>query len=587
MDSPFDVLVVGAGCAGMRAAIEAHDAGARVAVVSKLHPTRSHSGAAEGGINAALGNKADDNPETHAFDTVKGSDYLGDQDAIEIFTREAPGDIYQLEQWGCVFSRNAEGKLDQRPFGAAGSPRTVYSADITGHVLIQVLFEQLAKRMEQGLVVFEEYFAFRLVEDDGRCTGVVCWDLLNGGVKVVLGASTILATGGMGRLYRATTNAYACTGDGMAMALRAGLPLKDMEFMQFHPTTMYPSGILITEGCRGEGGFLINKDGERFMKRYAPNALELASRDVVSRSETTEIEAGRGVNGSVMLDLRHLGPEKIMKKLPGSRDLAITYAGVDPIYEPIPVRPGAHYHMGGVQTDEWGLTELDGLYAAGEVACVSVHGANRLGGNSLMETITFGRRAGLHAAEHAMTRAARSNGHAEAARSDAESWVKRAARQLARRASVADPRRARPVDARELRRLPLSGPDGEADRGDRRASRSSRPGDRDRGQGLRVQQRPHPGDRARLHARPGRGDAPGRARAPGVPGCALASLGLPGPRRRELPQAFAHPLGERRAAAGVRRRPHDEVGADGEVLLMRQSRRGVGTVRCTIRQRRR
>ena len=379
MDAPFDVLVVGAGCAGMRAAIEAHDAGARVAVVSKLHPTRSHSGAAEGGINAALGNKAEDNPETHAFDTVKGSDYLGDQDAIEIFTREAPGDIYQLEQWGCVFSRNAEGKLDQRPFGAAGSPRTVYSADITGHVLIQVLYEQLSKRMEQGLVVFEEYFAFRLVEDDGRCTGVVCWDLLNGGVKVVLGASTILATGGMGRLFRATTNAYACTGDGMAMALRAGLPLKDMEFMQFHPTTMYPSGILITEGCRGEGGFLINKDGERFMKRYAPNALELASRDVVSRSETTEIEAGRGVNGSVMLDLRHLGPEKIMKKLPGSRDLAITYAGVDPIYEPIPVRPGAHYHMGGVQTDEWGLTELDGLYAAGEVACVSVHGANRLG----------------------------------------------------------------------------------------------------------------------------------------------------------------------------------------------------------------
>jgi succinate dehydrogenase / fumarate reductase, flavoprotein subunit len=415
---------VGAGCAGMRAAIEAHDAGARVAVVSKLHPTRSHSGAAEGGINAALGNKADDNPETHAFDTVKGSDYLGDQDAIEIFTREAPGDIYQLEHWGCVFSRNAEGKLDQRPFGAAGSPRTVYSADITGHVLIQVLFEQLAKRMAQGLVVFEEYFAFRLVEDDGRCTGVVCWDLLNGGVKAVLGSSTILATGGMGRLYRATTNAYACTGDGMAMALRAGLPLKDMEFMQFHPTTMFPSGILITEGCRGEGGFLINKDGERFMKRYAPNALELASRDVVSRSETTEIEAGRGVNGSVMLDLRHLGPEKILTKLPGSRDLAMTYAGVDPIYEPIPVRPGAHYHMGGVQTDEWGRTELEGLYAAGEAACVSVHGANRLGGNSLMETITFGRRSGLHAAEHALTRATRANGHAEAARSDAEAWIK-------------------------------------------------------------------------------------------------------------------------------------------------------------------
>ena len=413
MDSPFDVLVVGAGCAGMRAAIEAHDTGARVAVVSKLHPTRSHSGAAEGGINAALGNTAEDSPETHAFDTVKGSDYIGDQDAIEIFCEEAPGDIFQLEHWGCVFSRNGDGKLDQRPFGAAGSPRTVFAADITGHVLIQVLYEQLQKRMAEGLVVFEEYFAFRLVEDDGRCVGVVCWDLLNGGVKAVTGSATILATGGAGRLYRATTNAYACTGDGMAMALRAGLPLKDMEFMQFHPTTMYPSGILITEGCRGEGGYLLNKDGERFMKRYAPNALELASRDVVSRSETTEIEAGRGVNGSVMLDLRHLGPEKILSKLPGSRELAMTYAGVDPILEPIPVRPGAHYHMGGVETDEWGRSALEGLYAAGETACVSVHGANRLGGNSLMETITFGRRSGRHAA----------NSHVEAARADAESWV--------------------------------------------------------------------------------------------------------------------------------------------------------------------
>ena len=315
--------------------------------------------------------------------------------------------------------------------------------------------------MDQGLVVLEEYFAFRLVEEDGRCTGVVCWDLLNGGVKVVTGAATILATGGVGRLYRATTNAYACTGDGMAMALHAGLPLKDMEFMQFHPTTMYPSGILITEGCRGEGGYLINKDGERFMKRYAPNALELASRDVVSRSETTEIEAGRGVNGSVMLDLRHLGPEKILSKLPGSRELAMTYAGVDPIFAPIPVRPGAHYHMGGVETDEWGLTRLEGLYAAGEAACVSVHGANRLGGNSLMETITFGRRSGRHAAEYALGRVGTSNGHAEAARADAETWIKGLLDVSQGRATVADPRRARPVDARQLRRLPLPRPDGD------------------------------------------------------------------------------------------------------------------------------
>jgi succinate dehydrogenase/fumarate reductase flavoprotein subunit len=322
-----------------------------------------------------------------------------------------------------VFSRNAEGRLDQRPFGAAGSPRTVYAADITGHVLIQVLYEQLQKRMDAGLEVLEEYFAFRLVIEDGRCTGVICWDLLHGGVKLVTGKAVILATGGVGRLYRATTNAYACTGDGMAMALRAGLPLKDIEFMQFHPTTMYPSGILITEGCRGEGGYLLNKEGERFMQRYAPNALELASRDVVSRSETTEIEAGRGINGSVLLDLRHLGAEKIRTKLPGSRELAMTYAAVDPIFEPIPVRPGAHYHMGGVETDNWGATGVEGLYAAGEAACVSVHGANRLGGNSLMETITFGRRSGKAAAEHAQG-APSPNGHGEVARADAETWVR-------------------------------------------------------------------------------------------------------------------------------------------------------------------
>jgi succinate dehydrogenase/fumarate reductase flavoprotein subunit len=387
----------------MRAAIEAFDAGANVGVVSKLHPTRSHSGAAEGGINAALGNTAEDSPEKHAFDTVKGSDYLGDQDAIEVFTAEAPGDIYQLEHWGCVFSRNEEGRLAQRPFGAAGSPRTVFSADITGHVLIHVLYEQLMKRTEQGrMQVYEEYFAWRLVVEDGRCVGVICWDLVRGGLRLVTGRSIVLATGGAGRIYRATTNAYACTGDGMAMALSAGLPLKDMEFMQFHPTTLYPSGVLITEGCRGEGGFLINRDGERFMAKYAPNALELASRDVVSRSETTEIEAGRGINGSVLLDLRHLGAEKILTRLPGSRELAMTFAGVDPLFDPIPVRPGAHYHMGGVSTDNWGATEVEGLYAAGEVACVSVHGANRLGGNSLMETITFGRRAGRAAAEHAL-----------------------------------------------------------------------------------------------------------------------------------------------------------------------------------------
>src|SRR5437667_5409268 len=400
MEALHDVVVVGAGLAGMRAAVEAFDAGADVALLSKIHPVRSHSGAAEGGINAALGNASEDDPEKHAFDTVKGSDYLGDQDAIQVLCDEAPEDVYQLERWGAVFSRTEDGRIAQRPFGAAGEPGTAYAADITGHVLVQVMYEQVMKR---DLKVYEEWFAWKLFEDDGRCQGVIAWDLLNGGLKTIGAKTIILATGGAGRLYTGTTNAYACTGDGMAMALRAGVPLKDMEMMQFHPTTLAPTGVLITEGCRGEGAFLANKDGERFMKRYAPNALELASRDVISRSEQTEIDEGRGIDGNVLLDLRHLGAERIIERLPGTRELSMTFKGIDPIFEPIPVRPGAHYHMGGVDTDVWGQTELEGLYAAGECACVSVHGANRLGGNALMETITFGKRAGLHAAEWAMS----------------------------------------------------------------------------------------------------------------------------------------------------------------------------------------
>jgi succinate dehydrogenase / fumarate reductase, flavoprotein subunit len=393
-----DVLVVGAGCAGMRAAIEAFDAGANVALLSKLHPTRSHSGAAEGGINAALGNAAQDTPEDHAFDTVKGSDFLADQDAVEILCEEAPGDVYELEHWGAVFSRTDDGRIAQRPFGAAAHPRTAYAADITGHVLIQVLYEQVIKR---NIPVYEEYFAWKLVENDGRCVGVIAWDLLRGGLSAISAKATILATGGPGRLYTGTTNAYACTGDGMAMALRVGVPLKDMEMMQFHPTTLAPTGVLITEGCRGEGALLMNKDGERFLTRYAPHAMELASRDVISRAEQTEIDEGRGIDGNVMLDLRHLGAAKILERLHGTRELSLVFAGVDPIYDPIPVRPGAHYQMGGIDTDVWGRTPLDGLYAAGEVACISVHGANRLGGNALMETITFGRRAGADASEFA------------------------------------------------------------------------------------------------------------------------------------------------------------------------------------------
>jgi succinate dehydrogenase / fumarate reductase, flavoprotein subunit len=399
VEAKHDVLIVGAGCAGMRAAIEAFDAGADVALLSKIHPVRSHSGAAEGGINAALGNASEDDPETHAFDTVKGSDYLGDQDAIQILCDEAPDDVYQLENWGAVFSRTDDGRIAQRPFGAAGAPRTAYAADITGHVLVHVLYEQVMKR---EIPAYEEYFAWKLVMNEDRCQGVIAWDLLNGGLKSIGAKTVILATGGAGRLYVGTTNAYSCTGDGMALALSVGVPLKDMEMMQFHPTTLAPTGVLITEGCRGEGAYLLNSENDRFLKRYAPNAMELASRDVISRAEQTEIDEGRGVEGNVLLDLRHLGADRILERLHGTRELSMTFAGVDPIYEPIPVRPGAHYHMGGVDTDVWGFTGVEGLYAAGECACVSVHGANRLGGNALMETITYGKRAGRHAAEWAL-----------------------------------------------------------------------------------------------------------------------------------------------------------------------------------------
>jgi len=383
----------------MRAAIEAKRAGVDVAIISKLHPTRSHSGSAEGGINAALGNATEDSPESHAFDTAKGSDYLGDQDAIEIMCREAPDDIYELEHMGAIFTRSADGKIAQRPFGAAGAPRTIYSADITGHVLIHVLYEQLIK---YDIKVYEEFFATKVVVDNGQCAGVIAWDTQRGGLHAIETNHVILATGGVGRMYYGTTNAYACTGDGMSLAWNAGAPLKDMEFMQFHPTTLKSNGVLITEGCRGEGGYLRNKDGERFMAHDAPNAMELASRDVVSRAEWREIADGRGVDGCVMLDLTHLGWKKIKTRLPGSRELAMDYAGVDPIEQPIPVRPGAHYMMGGIDCDVWGETVVPGLWAAGEVACVSVHGANRLGGNSLMETIVFGRRAGQATAERVL-----------------------------------------------------------------------------------------------------------------------------------------------------------------------------------------
>ena len=384
-----DIVVVGGGLAGMRAAVEAAEGGADVAIVSKMHPVRSHSGAAQGGINAALGNREDDSTENHAFDCVKGSDYLGDQDAIEAMAEDAPRQIVWLEHRGCIFSRMPDGRIAQRPFGGAGSARTCYSADVTGLVILHTLWEQLERF---GVKVYEEYFATALCVEDGAGAGVVAYNMRSGELELVSAKATIFATGGLGRVYAKTTNSYASTADGMAIAYRAGIPLMDMEFVQFHPTSLKENGVLLSEAARGEGAYLLNKDGERFMFKYAPNKGELASRDVVSRAEWTEILEGRGVDGCVFLDLRHLGREKILERLPQIRELALDATGKDAIDTPIPILPGMHYAMGGIETDKFGATRIPGVYAAGECACVSVHGANRLGGNSLLETIVFGAR---------------------------------------------------------------------------------------------------------------------------------------------------------------------------------------------------
>ena len=394
-----DVLVVGAGLAGMRAALEAARAGADVAVLTKVYPLRSHSVAAQGGINAALGD--DDSWETHAFDTVKGSDYLGDQDAIETMCREAASDIIELEHMGAVFSRQPDGRIAQRPFGGGGFPRTCYVADITGQALLHSLHDQVLKH---SVPVYDEWFVTSLSVEDRECCGAVALNMRTGEIESLAAKAVIMAGGGLGRIYTPTSNSLISTGDGHALAYRAGAPLMDMEFVQFHPTTLKDSGVLITEAARGEGGYLLNSDGERFMARYAPNKMELAARDVVSRSEQTEIDEGRGVDGCVLLDLRHLGKQKIRERLPQIHELALDLANVDLLHEPVPVRPGMHYAMGGIKTDVDGATNVSGLFAAGECACVSVHGANRLGGNSLLETIVFGRRSGKAAAACAQGR---------------------------------------------------------------------------------------------------------------------------------------------------------------------------------------
>lgn len=425
------ILVVGGGLAGMRAAIEAFDtkgSGGQpvdVALLSRVHPVRSHSGAAQGGVNASFANAEgaeDDNVDKHAFDTVKGSDYLGDQDAIEIMAQMAVPCVSELEHWGAPFSRTADGKIAQRPFGGGGYPRTCYSADKTGHIMLHTLYEQTVKRR---IKVYSEFMAVSLVRAGGRCVGVIVLDMLTGRLEAVRADAVIFATGGIGRTYRKTTNALINTGYGMALAYWAGVPLEDMEFVQFHPTTLVGTNLLISEAARGEGGYLYNVNGERFMKNYAPELMELAPRDITARAEQTEINEGRGFDGIyIQLDLRHLGKARIEERLPGIRELSISYAGVDPVDKPIPIQPGQHYTMGGIDCNASGATALSGLYAAGECACVSVHGGNRLGGNSLLDTIVFGKLSGAAATQYVLGKLEGPTGEKELEKALAETEAK-------------------------------------------------------------------------------------------------------------------------------------------------------------------
>jgi succinate dehydrogenase / fumarate reductase flavoprotein subunit len=414
----FDCLILGAGGAGLNAALRLSNADLRVAVVSKVFPTRSHTVAAQGGVNAALANVLPDSWHWHMFDTVKGSDYLGDQDAIEFMCREAIPTVYELEHNGVPFSRLDNGKIYQRAFGGQsqnfGGPqaaRTCAAADRTGHAILHTLFQQNIRAKTH---FFDEFFAVDLIRDEeGAILGALVLEIESGEPLLIEAKTTLIATGGCGQIFRTTSNAHINTGDGMAMALRAGVPLEDMEFFQFHPTGIAGKGMLITEGCRGEGGFLVNADGERFMERYAPNAKDLASRDVVSRAIATEVREGRGAGPDkdyVLLKLSHLGSEIIAKRLPGIRETCKTFLHIDPVDTPIPVFPTAHYVMGGIPTDRHGRVVapsgtgaeevVPGLYAAGECACVSVHGANRLGGNSLLDILVFGRAAGQDIIEY-------------------------------------------------------------------------------------------------------------------------------------------------------------------------------------------
>lgn len=392
-----DIIIVGGGLAGLRAALAAR--GADIAVISRVHPLRSHSVAAQGGINAAIGKN--DRWEDHASDTIKGSDYLADQDAVSLLCKEAPECIFEMERWGTLFSRTDDGMIAQRPFGGAGFPRTAYAEDRTGHALLHTMYEQA---LRNGIKFYEEWLVTRLAVNNGRCSGVVGYNIVNGQIEGFHAKAVIFATGGYGRIYERSTNSIINTGFGCAVAYRSGAAIEDMEFVQFHPTTLYGTNILITEGARGEGGILKNKNGERFMKRYSPHLLDLAPRDIVSRAIETEMNEGRGFEGGyVLLDLTHLGAKKIKERLPGIRQIAMDFANIDPIEMPIPVQPGQHYSMGGIASNKNCETTITGFFVCGECSCISVHGANRLGGNSLLETIVFGKLAGEHALKYALS----------------------------------------------------------------------------------------------------------------------------------------------------------------------------------------
>ncbi len=399
-----DIIIVGAGLAGLRAAVAAAENSNKldIAVLSKHHPLRSHSVCAQGGTAAVMREK--DSLDLHAFDTVKGADYLADQDAVEFFVRKAPEEIVLTEHWGCPWSRTAEGKIDQRPFGGHTYPRACFAADMTGFHEMHAIYGKATSY--NNVKFYEEWFATSVIVENGRAIGLTAIEMTTGEMHALSAKAIIMATGGHERIYEFTTFSHTTTGDGMAMAYRAGAPLEDMEFVQFHPTGLVPSGVLITEGARGEGGYLINANGERFLKKYAPEKMELAPRDVVSRAEQTEILEGRGLQGPygpyIALDLRHLGEEKINERLPLIRDVAIKLGGVDPVKEPIPIRPAAHYSMGGIKANIKTETPIAGLYAAGECSCISVHGANRLGTNSTADCLVFGAVAGEEATKHAL-----------------------------------------------------------------------------------------------------------------------------------------------------------------------------------------